>query len=243
MDLIENNDITNKIKEFAIKNSKEEICGLILDNKIVMACKNDAGDKKHFFSICPQDYLKASILRSKIICSYHSQPNENSEFSEFDKQNSKNHKLPMLMYHLATNTFKYFDPNLIENPNKYSKYINIPFELGKNDCFTLIQNYYKNELNIDIIVNKEIKERKIGWIKDNLLEKGFLLNSKLVKLSKHPKINDIIVFNYLKKGNPHHLGIFLGSEFLHHPRNKLSRIDLFDENYNKKVDYFVRYDK
>ena len=246
--LLKNINIKNQIRNFALNKPKEEVCGLIVKNNFkfsIFPCQNISNNKTHFFTIKSTDYLKASLI-GDIVCSFHSHPNEFSDCSEFDKQNSKNHNLPLIIYHNLSDTFKFFDSNYAKNEcnNVLNKYLNINFELGRADCFTLIKNYYKNELKINIIDNDLIQNRKDKWFeKNNLINLGFKLNNNFNKINdiNDIKKHDIIVFNYFKEGPPHHLGIYLGNlEFLHHPRLRLSCIEKLTDIYKKKITYLVR---
>ena len=53
------NKIKEKIKKHALKNIKEESCGLILSNSSVIECKNRASDNDVHFIIAAGDIKKA----------------------------------------------------------------------------------------------------------------------------------------------------------------------------------------
>ena len=212
------------IKNLAFQ-SNDEICGLIIKNN-VYPCKNASKNPNHHFLISPLDYLKNSN-KGKIDFVYHSHL-ENADFSEFDKSNLFNLKLKGLMYCKNKDSFHYFFPQSYNN-----QYVGRFFEIGVSDCLTLITNYYKNELNI---ILPKITRNK-DWYKQN----QNLVNEKIppfltkIDFNKARK-NDIIVFDMLGNGMPCHFGIYLENDLLlHHPRNKLSTIDLMTEKQKRKI--------
>jgi proteasome lid subunit RPN8/RPN11 len=224
-------NLKRDIKNQCLLNKTRESCGLIVKNnkeKNIFPCGNISKEFNKFI-INPNDYLQASLKYEKIIGVYHSHINQNNDFSEFDKLNSKNHNLYFVLYNINTDSFKEYNPISEENP-----YVGINFCYGVNDCFSLVQKYYKNELNI----NLHHIERDNEWYKTN--PKLFLdilkqYKNIFVKVEK-PCENDIIVFKYPKFEYPHHLGIYLnGNLLLHHPRNRYSTI----ENYNNKYTYLI----
>ncbi len=101
-----NDQNKNDIAKHAIEEFPNECCGLLVDSKIVR-CMNIANNKKYFFEISPQEYLKASN-EGKITAFYHSHTEGNEEFSTFDKLVSNAHQLPIIMFSTASNNFKIY---------------------------------------------------------------------------------------------------------------------------------------
>lgn len=232
------NNILNKkniehIKKYALENINIESCGLILQNQkeiFIYPSINISLEKDKFFTINPKDYLKASLL-GNIIGIYHSHTENGSlDFSQTDIKNAKNHGLIYVLYCIKTNSFKIYDGS---QESIYKDYLNIPFEIGKNDCYELIKNYYKNELKI----NLPNLSRDKNWYENN--NQRFLLEfqSQFHKFLKETNIlqkNAILLFKYKHKEYPHHLGVYLdNNEFLHHPQNKFSTINIYDKIYQK----------
>ena len=222
--------IKHQIKELAYK-TENEICGIISDNNL-FPCQNISNNPKNHFILSPLDYLKASY-KGKIEYIYHSHP-QNPEFSEIDKINLYNQKLRGVMYCKSENSFHYFVPESYNN-----KYVGREFEIGVNDCLTLVSDYYKNELNI--ILPKI--DRTDGWYKrnPNLVNESVPPDFERVSLENAQKGN-IVVFDMLKNGMPQHFGIYLGNDvLLHHPRNKLSTIEVMTDERKRKIPYILRW--
>ncbi len=222
--------IKHQIKQLAHQ-TNNEICG-ILSNNNLFPCKNISNNPAHHFVLSPTDYLKVSY-KEKIDGIYHSHP-QNPEFSELDKINLYNQKLKGIMYCKDDDSFHYFLPESYNN-----KYVGREFKIGVNDCLTLVSDYYKNELNI--ILPKI--EREDDWYKKNpnLLNESLPPNFKKISLEKAEKGN-VIVFDMLQNGMPHHFGVYLGNDILlHHPRHKLSTIEVITNERKKRIPYVLKW--
>lgn len=223
-------NIKNQIKNLAHQ-TNDEICGIISNNNL-FPCKNISSNPSRHFILSPFDYLKASY-KGKIDCIYHSHP-QNPEFSELDKINLYNQKLKGIMYCKNEDSFRYFLPESYNN-----KYVGREFKIGINDCLTLVSDYYKNELNI---ILPKIK-REDGWYKTNpnMFNESLSPDFEKIPLEKAEKGN-VIVFDMLKNGMPHHFGVYLGNDILlHHPRNKLSTIELITDEKKKRIPYVLKW--
>ena len=100
---------------------------------------------KNKFQIAPQDYVLASTQADKAAV-YHSHPDTEAIFSEFDKFNSISHNILYVLYSLKDNSFTQFDPSLSD----FNQYIGRSFKINKTDCFALVRDFYKEELNINL---------------------------------------------------------------------------------------------
>lgn len=221
-------DTKQIIKKLAQK-TNNEICGFVTANN-VYPCVNKSDNPQNHFLISPVDYLKVNN-KEKIQFVYHSHP-KNPEFSEFDKISLYNLKLRGLVYCKETDSFNYFLPESYNN-----KYIGRKFEIGISDCLTLITDYYKNELNIilpQINRNENWYEKNPNLVNENI--PSFLDKIVLKNAQKH----DIILFDMFNNNNPNHFGIYLGDELiLHHPRHKLSTIEILTEKHKEKIPYVL----
>lgn len=233
-----------KIKEHALQNPLEECCGFVFDNGKTYHSENSADDRSKRFSVSTYSYIHAAKI-GKIYAIYHSHIGANYNFSEFDKLNADNHKFNYLVYSIQSDAFNFYPHNSTTN-----KYSGVDFKIGEHDCYSLVKNYYANELGFNIIDNGLIDERKDDWLqsKPTIFEDIFELNKeKLARLElscpKELIKNDILLFNYFKPTGHvvHHLGIYLGDNtFMHHPRRKFSIIEILDDLYFNWVDSVVR---
>ncbi len=223
--------IKSQIKDQASK-SNEESVGVLIDCGQIsyVSVKNNAVDKKHYFSISGQDYLKLTKL-GKIIAVCHSHE-EREDCSGFDLANVIGHKLPFIIYCKKTDTFSIIDK---DNKDKYYKYLGKEFKIGSNDCFGLVREFYKKELSISI---KDVNrsnfwyEERPNLITEEADNQGFKLYNK----EEGKKINDILIYSFDSRRFPMHLAIYVGGdEILHHPRNSPSLIERTSELENNLV--------
>ena len=236
--------IKNFIKKQALENIPNECCGFIVkenDSFKCIPCNNTATDKINNFKIASLEYLKIQN-KYKIYYIYHSHTNENCDFSEMDKNCSENLNLPIILYNIQKNIFKIYQPINISN-----NYIGRYFEIGINDCLSLVEDYFKNELNFiinfyenwkqirenlnkDLISAKEVGE---NIIKDKIFEKnGFknIGNKNLIK-------NDILVLNVYNK----HFAIYLdNNKILHQPMLSFSKIENYCNFYRRHTELVYR---
>lgn len=224
--------IDNKVKENIKKLSKEtdnECCGFILSNNNVVPCLNVSPVPQKYFSISPSDYLRA-VKIGKIEFVYHSH-NKNPDFSEYDKLNLYNQKLRGILYCKEADSFKIFVPESYKNP-----YIGKKFEIGTSDCLSLVIEYYKNELKIEL----PNIERGEGWYTKNSDIISHNIPPFLKKTEEFKKHN-IVVFDMLGNGKPCHFGIYLENDLiLHHPRHRLSTIEIMSETLKKRIAYMLQ---
>lgn len=222
--------IKNQIKTYASKHQDEEISGFIVNGKIV-PCRNSANNKSNNVIICPEDYLKASIL-GHIDFVYHTHNSDNLNFSELDKLTLKNHSLKGILYNTKLNKFKIFINGEINN------YVGKKFEINKSDCFVLTKNYYHNELGIkisDYQYDDNWFSKNPTILIDNYKKEGFLEVSE-------PQKHDIILINYKINDPPKHIVIYLGNNLiLHQPRNKESLIEFYSDVYKRRTTHILRH--
>ena len=226
--------IKTGIKDHAKECGPLECCGLILSSAEgsleVYRCKNNQ-TKKGRFSINPKDYLKASE-QGDIVAAYHSHL-EGLSFSEFDMYNSNIHNIKYILFSMKENSFVTYDPN-----SELNEYVGREFEIGATDCFTLLKDFYKNELNISIrnYFRDEDWKKNLPDLFDKYFEKE---NFKEVKnLKKH----DTLLFKTSKDDFSSHCAVYLGNQLmLHQPRNMISRIDEYDERYKRITNKIIRH--
>lgn len=228
--------VEQQIREIAFKNKNVESCGLIIGEQEVYPCRNIAEDKKHRFKIHPQDYLRAS-LKGKITGCFHTHVGDQADFSMLDRVNSMNQKLNFILYHLPEDRFYCMEPA------KAIPYMNRPFVYGKTDCYNLVVEYYKNELQITLPVFEDYTKMFKRWAKPE----NFQIDCEKAGLKRYndyedAQKHDIFVFNFYNSEMPPHFAVFLGNGFiLHHPRNGYSQVDLLSPLFLNKFKFILRH--
>lgn len=229
--------VKEEIRKHALENPNEEVCGFILNDNSVFRAHNVSTNKKKTFSIEPMDYLKAES-NHKISAIYHSHISDNCEFSDFDKINAFNHNKIYILYSIKKNIFNFLYPD-----NYSNKYLRRKFDYETANCAALIVDFYRNELKIELKV-PDIKINE-NWFKEKrniILDTWKQLNPELSEVSDLKRY-DIMFFNYLDDSKiPHHTGMYYeDGVFLHHPRHKLSRLEIYDEHFQKRTTHILRH--
>jgi|13_taG_2_1085334.scaffolds.fasta_scaffold05509_4 proteasome lid subunit RPN8/RPN11 len=244
--MIEEN-IKQKIKHHALAENPRECCGVVVSQQpqsLVFECRNVSDTPKKTFSLSPVDYLHAS-RKGKIKAIYHSHPNENKTFSNYDILNSQSHQLDYVLYNIPSDSFSFFD----YKKNKTFIY-NKPFKTQTADCYSLVKEYYQ-KLDINLL-DEQNSRTNPDWHTQNpnLIEKIFKLNTSKNKHLFHQvntnelKKHDILSFELVEGKGPIHVGVYLGDNtFTHHPRGKYPCIEPLNRTYKKRIHSIFRYEK
>lgn len=234
--------LKNQIKNYSLNTPNIEVCGLIYQSKLntlnIKVCKNISEKPESHFIISPRDYLNVS-LSNKIFGLFHSHINDNVDFSELDKLTAEQYNLYFVLYNLKYNIFKEYFPT-----KKYNnKYIGREFIIGKQDCFTLVKDYYNNELNIKLT---DTIERNEEWYKrnKNIFFDFWNNNKEFLEIGGFNKIKkyDCLVIQYPKNPTPSHVILYLGNDLiLHQQYNRKSTVELLNNNIIKQTKYILRH--
>ncbi len=224
--------IKREIKDYSKEFSSREVCGLLVGNEknvIFYKCLNISFHPNSDCILSPLDYVRASKL-GKIIAHFHSHPTSGKP-SFMDYLNSAAHSIYSLIYSIKLDRFFIIEPKLKD-------YLNLDYQIGKNDCFELVRNYYENELNISLSNYHRYDKWEFDMpnlMLDNYEKEGFY------KVDfKDIKENDVIIFNIL--GFASHLGIYMGNNFiLHHPENDKSVICELSKSLSKRIEVVIRH--
>ena len=235
------------IRAHALEESPYECCGVVYQNKNnlkleALRCENTAENKRVMFAIDPKGYLEAS-RKGEIISFYHSHINS-SEFSDYDKIQSEHHEIKFIMYSLKDENFHEYEPKGYESP-----YVGRDFCLGKQDCYTLLRNYYKRELGLDLPDYDRGFEyifTNPNWYLDfhKKDEQGFslILEGAMEDISVLKK-HDTILMKCYGKRNPSHAGIYVGNNLiLHHQIGCYSRIEEYSLEFKKRTTHIFRHE-
>ena len=140
------------IKQGVLARYPEESCGVILTSGEVRFCENTAVDKLKSFKINPSElvgYLGqiAYIFHSHCIDRRLGSILDPRTTSVKDMEGQRFTGIPWLIF--ATEGWEVTEP--IELPRvASSNYLDRPFIWFINDCYTLVQDYYKFELGIEL---------------------------------------------------------------------------------------------
>jgi len=239
-----NDILRQEIRSHAIKERPHEACGLVITaggSERVFPCRNTAKSPADSFEINTTDYVKAS-MNSDIIAIYHSHPGENDAFSPLsDKVISFAHQIPLVLYHISTDSFKIFDPSKEEF--KEQKYLNREFRRGSSDCFSLVKDFYAHELDLWFVDKIRDKYKSSGKVFVELVNvlyednQHFLMEISYIKGETLKPYDILIGKNDMGQNHfPYHIMLYLGDgNILHQPFFNTSRIDKLTEELQNEI--------
>lgn len=234
--------VKKQIRIHAESFPEEEVCGLIVENTddfCVVKTENIARNKKHSFEISPMIFTSLDYRGLIPHAVYHSHPNDKDTFSVLDKINADALKYELVMYHNKSQSFKVYHPK-----NEDEAYVGRPFKLGESDCVSLVRDFYKEELNININkydVNK-YWIKKGNLILDNYKKEGFerVFNEEFEL--KDLNLYDLIICKNEKFDFPCHVMIYLGGGMvLQHIRDYYSTVSSYQDHMRKNTMFVLRH--
>lgn len=212
-----------------------ESCGLVIVKKgkeKYVPCENK-GWGEHEFSISPSDYAAASD-EGEIIKVVHSHPNSNPTPSKRDLRNMETSPFNWIIINPITGEYSE------HKSNRNTSLVGKPYIFGEQDCYSLIRDYYKTKLNINL-TDYDRSDARWGAMEGvfSVYEaEGF---TKVGDLKKH----DVVLVD-IGVRIPFHFGVYLGDgTVLHHARDRLSSRDTYNGAslwYKKTVGYFRHID-
>jgi len=211
----------------------EEGCGLLVNKKGKIhwiPCNNTAENPEEDFVISASDYIKASIT-GDIYAIVHSHPDASPEPSEHDKKISDFLGIPYHIYSVPDFEKYVYTPKELKN-----SLIGRDYKFGENDCYSLVRDYYKQELDINlptILFEDNWYDKGLNYFDDLFESFGFVE-------VEQPQKHDGIIFNIFCNV-PNHCGIYLGEDiFMHHAINRLSCRESLYSGWKQHVTRFVR---
>lgn len=225
----------------AIKHAKailpQESCGVIgvVNGKYkYFACKNISEEPEKDFIIDPLDYIRVEDV-TEIVYIVHSHPYINPKPSQSDLVSIEKTNLPWLIVNPTTEQYT------ITKPSGYiAPYVGREFSAGVLDCWTVVRDYYNNELNMDFPdFDRTDKwwERGEDLYRDNYEKIGF------VRVFDELKQNDFLLLT-LDSSVPNHSAIYLGNNrMLHHVQFRLSSIDIYGGYWQKNTWAITRHQR
>lgn len=212
-----------------------EACGLVIvfkGRQKYIPCRNLASGDDFFLD--PEDQAKAEDL-GEIIGVLHTHVNYTSRPSEADIVGCNASKVPWLIYSFLDQTHTVLNPERHRPP-----LVGRVWYHGVQDCYTLLQDYYAQELNITL---RDYPRQLEWWYKgDNLYEENFAKEGFQVVTDNSLQKHDILL---MYNGAPvlNHAGIYVGDDqFLHHVPNRLSSRDVYGGYWRGITRYAIRHE-
>jgi proteasome lid subunit RPN8/RPN11 len=205
-----------------------ECCGVIIadgEGQAVRRCRNASTEPAHNARTNAEDVRKAED-EGEILASYHSHVASSPEPSPADKTDSEKNQLPVVILSWPADIWAVYQPC-----GWRAELLGRPFVHGVLDCYTLIQDYYRQELDIELpdferpddwwtpAYDSERKARGLPPLDlylDNFEKVGF------VPAHGAPRKHDVILMQ-VRSERPNHAAVYLGDGMMmHHLMGKLS---------------------
>jgi len=211
--------VINDFKNHAIGEYPKECCGVVMGNRY-HKCNNVADDPLKDFRIDPEQYIVLSSA-AKIQAIMHSHPDGPMCPSSGDMIGQLDTAVPWGIGTVSNGVvidFFWFGDQV-----PMADLIGRKFKHGVHDCYSLIRDYYKVELDVTL---PEFPRDDEWWMKegnpDDLYRKGFE-NAGFTEISERDvKKGDVILFSIMPPGwrGPRivsHGAVYLGNGLmLHH---------------------------
>ena len=203
--------VKRAIEKHAIAEYPRECCGLIIadgNKKKYIPCRNIA-ENDNDFRLHPEDYANAEE-QGQVLAVVHSHIDRKPFPTEADKVGCEASGLPwhiVAIYNGGVDSWHYFEPTGYQAP-----LVGREFHHGVLDCYTLIRDFYKRELDIDI---PDFERPDDWWNKmdagelylDNFEKAGF------VRVDDDIRYGDVILMQY-RSERTNHGGVYLGNQAL-----------------------------
>ena len=228
-------------KEAALVHAKDqdpkESCGLLLNingKEKYFPCRNLSMTAFQCFIIDPEDYIKADNT-GDIIAVVHSHPVTPPVPSQSDKVACEQSGLVWHIVNPKTESWGYLEPTGYKAP-----ILGREWAWGVTDCYTLVRDWYKEKLDIDLI-NWQRPTTLEDFNKEPMFEKcaeetGFRELRPDEKL-----IDGDLLFMSIFSNNLNHVAIFIDGDVLHHLADRLSCIEPYSEWLLKCTGKRLRY--
>ena len=228
-------------KEAALAHAKDqdpnESCGLLLNIKgkeRYYPCRNLSMTAFQCFIIDPEDYIKADNT-GDIIAVVHSHPVTPPVPSQSDKVACEQSGLIWHIVNPKTESWGYLKPTGYKAP-----ILGREWAWGVTDCYTLVRDWYKEKLNINLI----------DWQRPTTLE-DFNKEPMFEKCAEETGFRELrpdeklidgdLLFMSIFSNNLNHVAIFIDGDVLHHLADRLSCIEPYSEWLLKCTGKRLRY--
>jgi proteasome lid subunit RPN8/RPN11 len=210
--------IEKQIISYSWLTPRVEGCGFVLKNGQIVVCANVAADPTTEFEISAEDF---ALYESEMVAIWHSHPDGN-RFSPADIRACKASNLPWILYDCKSGIFRYADPT------GNAPYLGRDFVYGLNDCFGLVTDWLRREMNFDFpdvdrYEDEPVPSEKVLREFPSLMEKSGLVRVKDIQEGD-------ILFIQTRSPLPNHAAIMVDLErnhILHHLIDKESAIDFY----------------
>ncbi len=236
-------DMMRVICDAAVKNYPNESCGVIVQSgkkSLTVECTNIAEQRQSNFMISPRDYARAAEI-GEIVGVWHTHVEIPPTPSAADKSGCEKTRLPWYIVAVRKRGEKFeFEGPVVIHPTGFEMlYIGRPYVPCVFDCYTLVQDYYKREYDIELSNYPYILEDESPGhtaLVNHYVREGF------VRIHDETPIAGDVFMMQINTPLPSHLGLYLGDGvFMHHQHGRLSRKDVYGGYWAKHTTHHLRH--
>ncbi|MCW5623916.1 MAG: C40 family peptidase [Burkholderiales bacterium] len=232
--------IINAVRVHAQLEYPNECCGVIVAERGRMRyvpCANLAAGADSQFVLDPVG-LALAERRGTVVAIVHSHPNAKPDPSTADRIGCERSGLPWLIFSWPLNTWRVIEPEHVDLPLLGREFVH-----GVVDCYTLIRDYYRIELGIEI---PDFERRDDWWKPGKGGEAPQDLYRQHFDVAGFVQVGDLrqhdVIFVYLQSDRANHGAIYLGDNLLlHHVWGRLSCRDVWGGYWAKHHAMTVRH--
>ncbi len=225
--------ITEQIVEHVKAEYPREACGVVIVFKgkyKYVPCRNVAESNEHFV-IHAEDLANAEDLGTLAMV-VHSHPNIPAHPSQADLISCERTGVPWLIVNWPLGTFYQFEPTGYKAPLVGRQFLH-----GVLDCFTLVRDYYKERLSIEL---SDFYRADEWWLKSQNLYLDNADSQNFIRVET-PQTHDVLLMQ-VASPVPNHAAIWLGDgTIFHHQTGRLSSIDVYGGWYQKITTHIFRH--
>lgn len=226
--------ILSEIRAHAARDYPRESCGLVVvfkGRQRYVPCRNIAEKNEHFV-IHPEDLAAAEDFGTPALV-VHSHPNVAPLPSDADLVGCEQSGLPWLIVNWPTGAVQTFAPSGYRAP-----LVGRQFTHGVLDCYTLIRDYYRDTLAIELPNFPRADE---WWLKGQNLYLENFAAAGFVAVCDLPRMHDGLLMQ-VASPVPNHAAVMLDHGcILHHQMGRLSSKDVYGGWYRKCTVKVVRH--
>ena len=228
--------------EHGIREYPNEACGFIVmeaGQEAYIPCENRSLNPTKMFTLDGQDYLDAAA-RGRTVAIVHTHPDGSSAPSDADRRacEMSGHPWRILAIHKDLEEIKYMGESSLEPCGYVVPLIGREFVHGVLDCFTLLRDYYRMRLNIEL---PNFSREDDWWRNGQNLYVDNYMKANFVPAPTGVQEHDVVLMQ-VRSRVPNHAGIYVGNtRILHHLYGQLSREDLYNGYWQEVTTHILRH--
>lgn len=233
-----NDELRQAMHAHAAAEAPRECCGLVIehveDGKLLyVACRNVApggGDDR--FRIDAADYAMAED-QGNVLGIVHSHPNASANPSMADRVGCERSGLPWLIVGWPSGVICAVAPEGWQAP-----YVGREFHHGVLDCYTLIQDWYRRELGLEL---PDFEREDDWWAKGGDLYMQGFASAGFAAVGGEPRRHDVVLMQVVSDV-ANHGAVYLGDgQMLHHLHGRLSGRDVYGGYWQRHTRALLRH--